>query len=82
MLGLDVEENMVAYMNARATREGLAQVEARLVPQGDPRGDWDIRGPEHHGIDGVVNLFGIESPGLTSSLAIAGYVAGLLEKSG
>ena len=65
-----------------ALQPGYVGVRPKLVPQGDPRGDWDIRGPEHHGIDGVVNLFGIESPGLTASLAIAGYVAGLLEKKG
>ena len=65
-----------------ALQPGYVGVRPKLVPEGDPRGDWDIRGPEHHGIDGVVNLFGIESPGLTSSLAIAGYVAGLLGKTG
>ncbi|MBW7470575.1 NAD(P)/FAD-dependent oxidoreductase [Marinobacter sp. F4218] len=36
--------------------------------------DFRIEGPEDHGIDGVVNLFGIESPGLTSCLAIADRV--------
>ncbi len=64
-----------------ALQPGYVGVRPKLVPEGEPRGDWDIRGPEHHGIDGVVNLFGIESPGLTSSLAIAGYVAGLLGKT-
>ena len=34
-------------------------------------------GAEDHGVDGLINLFGIESPGLTSSLAIADYVAEL-----
>ena len=35
-------------------------------------------GPETHGLDGQVHLFGIESPGLTSSLAIAGAVEAML----
>jgi L-2-hydroxyglutarate oxidase LhgO len=62
-----------------ALQPGYAGIRPKLAPEGAPRGDWDIRGPEHHGIDGVVNLFGIESPGLTSSLTIADYVAGLLK---
>lgn len=40
--------------------------------------DFRIDGPALHGVPGLVNLFGIESPGLTSSLAIAEEVAGLL----
>lgn len=40
--------------------------------------DFRIDGPARHGIPGLVNLFGIESPGLTSALAIGEYVAGLL----
>jgi L-2-hydroxyglutarate oxidase LhgO len=41
--------------------------------------DFRIDGPVLHGVPGLVNLFGIESPGLTSSLAIAEHVAALLE---
>lgn len=37
-----------------------------------------IDGPKHHGINGLVNLYGIESPGLTSSLSIANYIQELL----
>jgi L-2-hydroxyglutarate oxidase LhgO len=36
-----------------------------------------IQGRRHHGIGGLINLFGIESPGLTSSLAIAEHVGEL-----
>jgi L-2-hydroxyglutarate oxidase LhgO len=37
--------------------------------------DFVVQGPVEHGIEGLVNLFGIESPGLTSSLAIGDEVA-------
>jgi L-2-hydroxyglutarate oxidase LhgO len=37
-----------------------------------------MQGPADHGVAGLVNLFGIESPGLTSSLALGAYVAALL----
>jgi L-2-hydroxyglutarate oxidase LhgO len=37
-----------------------------------------IEGPREHGVPGLVNMFGIESPGLTASLALADLVAGLL----
>lgn len=47
----------------------------KLSRQGEPAADFRIDGPEAHGLDGLVNLFGIESPGLTSSLAIAEDVA-------
>lgn len=41
--------------------------------------DFVIQGPAVHGVAGLVNLFGIESPGLTSSLAIAEHVTGLMD---
>jgi len=40
--------------------------------------DFDIDGPEGHGMAGLVALFGIESPGLTSSLALGEEVAARL----
>jgi L-2-hydroxyglutarate oxidase LhgO len=44
-------------------------------PDGTPTDDFLISGPKDHGVPGVINLFGIESPGLTASLAIADLVA-------
>ncbi len=41
--------------------------------------DFRIDGPQQHGIPTVINLFGIESPGLTASLAIADHVAGMAD---
>ena len=46
----------------------------------EPARDFVIEGPRDHGVPGLVNLFGIESPGLTSSLAIAGRVGELLSE--
>lgn len=45
----------------------------------EPAMDFRIDGREEHGLSGLVNLFGIESPGLTASLAIASEVAARLE---
>jgi L-2-hydroxyglutarate oxidase LhgO len=55
-----------------------AGVRPKLSGPGQPAADFRIDGPQQHGLSGLVNLFGIESPGLTSSLAIAEHVAALL----
>jgi L-2-hydroxyglutarate oxidase LhgO len=54
-----------------------AGVRPKLVAKGAPSGDFRIEGPETHGSAGLINLLGIESPGLTSSLSIAEHVAEL-----
>jgi L-2-hydroxyglutarate oxidase LhgO len=51
-----------------------AGVRARIRGPGEPAADFRIDDPTVHGIAGVVNLFGIESPGLTASLALASEV--------
>jgi L-2-hydroxyglutarate oxidase LhgO len=54
-------------------------IRPKIVPPAVAVQDFLIQGPKDHGVGGLINLFGIESPGLTSSLAIADYVAGLVE---
>jgi L-2-hydroxyglutarate oxidase LhgO len=58
---------------------GYAGIRPKIVGPGEKAADFRIDGPERHGIEGLVNLFGIESPGLTSSLAIAERVRALLD---
>lgn len=49
-------------------------IRARISGPGEPVRDFRIDGPREHGIPGLVNLFGIESPGLTAALALADRV--------
>ena len=48
-----------------------AGVRPKLTGPGEPAADFMIEGPAQHGMAGLVHLFGIESPGLTSALSIA-----------
>ena len=57
---------------------GYVGVRPKLIRPGDPPGDFVIQGPDAHGVPGLVNLYGIESPGLTSTLAIAERVTQML----
>jgi L-2-hydroxyglutarate oxidase LhgO len=57
---------------------GYAGIRPKISGPGEAAADFMIAGPALHGVRGLVNLFGIESPGLTSSLAIGDHVAGLL----
>ena len=61
-----------------ALQPGYAGIRPKLQEPGQPAVDFMIQGPAEHGVRGLVNLFGIESPGLTSCLAIADYVVGVL----
>jgi L-2-hydroxyglutarate oxidase LhgO len=56
-----------------------AGVRPKLTGPGEPAADFMIEGPAEHGMAGLVNLFGIESPGLTSSLPLADEVVALLK---
>ncbi|HQY70459.1 MAG TPA: FAD-dependent oxidoreductase, partial [Pseudomonadales bacterium] len=46
-------------------------IRAKIAGPGEPAQDFRVDGPREHGISGLVNLFGIESPGLTAVLALA-----------
>lgn len=53
-------------------------IRPRITAPGEPLADFQILGPKDHGTPGLVQLFGIESPGLTSSMSIAAHVAELI----
>jgi L-2-hydroxyglutarate oxidase LhgO len=61
-------------------RPSYAGIRPKLVGQGSPAADFCIEDSTRHAIPGLINLLGIESPGLTSSLAIAETVALLLRR--
>lgn len=65
---LDMQRLQPAYSGIRA----------KLSGPGEPATDFSIQDSKCHGLPGLINLFGIESPGLTASLAIAEHIAARL----
>ncbi len=61
-----------------ALQAGYSGIRPKIQAPGEGAVDFVIQGPADHGVPGLVNLYGIESPGLTSSLAIAEMVMGKL----
>ena len=57
-----------------ALAPGYAGIRPKTAGPGEPAPDFVVQGPAAHGTPGLVHLFGIESPGLTASLALAGLV--------
>src|SRR5262249_55632685 len=55
-------------------RPAYCGIRPKIQSRIEPSRDFLIEGPEEHGVEGLVNLFGVESPGLTASLAIADHV--------
>jgi L-2-hydroxyglutarate oxidase LhgO len=62
-----------------ALQPGYTGIRPKIHGPREPAPDFLIQGPRDHGVPGMVNLYGIESPGLTSSLAIGEYVSELLK---
>ncbi len=61
-----------------ALQPGYAGIRPKIVGPDEPAADFRIEGPSAHGVPGLVNLLGMESPGLTASLAIADHVAAMV----
>ena len=61
-----------------ALQPGYAGIRAKIAAPGQPDADFRIDTAREHGVPGIVNLFGIESPGLTASLALADEVVARL----
>ena len=57
-----------------ALQPGYSGIRPKIVPPSVARQDFVVQGPGTHGIPGLINLFGIESPGLTAALALAEHV--------
>ena len=60
-------------------RAGYSGIRPKLKNKGEGKSDFLIQNEDEHGMQNLVNLFGIESPGLTSSLVIGEYVSGLFD---
>ena len=57
-----------------ALQPGYAGIRPKITPKGAPAADFVLQSPTVHGVPGLINLFGIESPGLTSAIALADLV--------
>ena len=64
-----------------ALQPDYSGVRAKIVPPNASAGDFCFNTPKDHGLEGLFNLYGFESPGLTSSLAIAKHLEGLIKRS-
>ena len=64
-----------------ALQPDYSGVRAKIVPPNSPAGDFCFNMPKDHVLEGLFNLYGFESPGLTSSLAIAKYLEGQIKSS-
>ena len=71
-------KNYFPALNEEKLTPAYTGIRPKLTGPGQPAADFEIRGESDHGIPGLVNLFGIESPGLTASLAIGEFVMRLL----
>jgi len=80
---LDIEqEDQIDYTVDPKRGEGFySGVRAKIVPSNAPAGDFYFNGPQQHSLHGLFNLYGFESPGLTSSLAIAKHLERLIKSS-
>jgi L-2-hydroxyglutarate oxidase LhgO len=72
---LDFIKSYYPGLDASALHADYTGIRPKLYREGEPVPDFAIHGAETHGLEGLVALFGIESPGLTAAMAIAEDVA-------
>lgn len=85
VLGAAFEASIRRYwpgLPAAALQPSYAGLRPKTVGPGEAAADFTIQGPATHGVAGLMNLFGIESPGLTACLAIGDHVAAMLAEEG
>jgi L-2-hydroxyglutarate oxidase LhgO len=66
-------------MDPARLQPAYSGIRPKIVKEGAVAKDFYISAPREHGVANIINLFGMDSPGLTSSLAIAEYIAGLAD---
>ena len=71
-------QNYWPEMNPQKLHPDYTGVRPKIQNQNEKMKDFSITKSEIHGVDNLINLQGIESPGVTSSLAIGRYVSSLL----
>ena len=77
VIGIDLGTTNCAIAKSTGASVEVLPI-AQLTGPGEPAADFMIEGPKQHGLDGLIHLFGIESPGLTSALSLADELAGYL----
>jgi L-2-hydroxyglutarate oxidase LhgO len=75
---LDFIRSYYPRLDASRLHADYTGIRPKLYREGEPVPDFAIHGPETHGVEGLVALYGIESPGLTAALAIGEVVAEML----
>ncbi len=70
------------FLNAKDLCPDMAGVRPKLQPPNSPIRDFIVSHEKERGLNGFINLIGIESPGLTSCLSLAKMVADLIEENG
>ena len=75
---LDFIRSYYPGLDADRLHPDYTGIRPKLYREGEPVPDFRFDGPDQHGLPGLVMLFGIESPGLTASMAIGRHVEGLL----
>lgn len=74
--------HMFPFLDLSDLMPDMAGIRPKIQKPGDPAKDFIIRHEEDRGLPGMINLIGIESPGLTSCLAIGKHVADVVKEAG